>query len=106
MTATWFVTWDRFRQRHGLTWKQDFGCCSTCRKSATNNSRREGKEMSTVPKRATLDDLYRTPGKAELIGGRIVEQMTTGIRPNEVAGNIYADLRGYVAQHKRGKAFT
>jgi Uma2 family endonuclease len=62
--------------------------------------------MSTVPKRETLDDLYRTPGKAELIGGRIVEQMATGIRPNEVAGNIYTDLRGYAARNKRGKAFT
>jgi Uma2 family endonuclease len=62
--------------------------------------------MSTVPHRATRDDLYRTPGKAELIGGRIVEQMPTGIRPNEVAGNIYASLRVFTAQLKRGKAFT
>ena len=62
--------------------------------------------MSTMPKRATLEDLYRTPGKAELIGGRIVEQMATGIRPNEIAGNIYASLRVYVSQRKRGKTFT
>jgi Uma2 family endonuclease len=62
--------------------------------------------MSTIPHRATLDDLYRTPGKAELIGGRIVEQMATGIRPNEIAGNIYIDLRSYAGQRKRGKAFT
>ena len=27
---------------------------------------------------ATLEDLYRYPGKAELIGGRIVPQMATG----------------------------
>jgi Uma2 family endonuclease len=53
-----------------------------------------------------LDDLYRTPGKAELIGGRIVEQMATGIRPNEIAGNIYTSLRLFGAQRKRGKAFT
>jgi Uma2 family endonuclease len=62
--------------------------------------------MSTIPHRATLDDLYRTSGKAELIGGRIVEQMATGIRPNEIAGNVYTSLRIYAAQKKRGKAFT
>lgn len=62
--------------------------------------------MSAVTQRATLDDLYRTPGKAELIGGRIVELMATGIRPNEVAANIYVGLRGHAAQTKRGKAFT
>lgn len=62
--------------------------------------------MSAVSQQATLDDLYRTPGKAELIGGRIVELMATGIRPNEVAANIYVSLRSHVAQTKRGKAFT
>jgi Uma2 family endonuclease len=62
--------------------------------------------MSTVSQRATLDDLYRTEGKAELIGGRIVYHMATGIRPNEVAGNIYVSLRAYVKQTGRGRAFT
>jgi hypothetical protein len=33
-------------------------------------------------KRATLDDLYRTEGKAELIGGRIVPLMPTGHTPS------------------------
>jgi hypothetical protein len=28
--------------------------------------------------RATLDDLYNTPEKAELIGGRIIKYMATG----------------------------
>ena len=48
----------------------------------------EETRMATV-QRATLDNLYRTPGKAELIGGRIVEYMATGVRPSEVASNIY-----------------
>jgi Uma2 family endonuclease len=61
--------------------------------------------MSTVT-RATLDDLYRTEGKAELIGGRIVQYMATGVRPNEVAANIYVSLRAYVRQTRRGRAFT
>jgi Uma2 family endonuclease len=56
--------------------------------------------------RATLDDLYRTEGKAELIGGRIVHLMATGVRPNEVAANIYVSLRVYVGRTKRGRAFT
>lgn len=61
--------------------------------------------MATVTQRATLDDLYRTEGKAELIGGRIVEYMASGVRPNEVAANTYVSLRAY-AKTKKGKAFT
>src|SRR5262249_31134341 len=63
------------------------------------------KSMSTATRRATLDDLYRVPGKAELIGGRIVELLPTGIRPSEVAGNIYVSLRGHAKRIKRGCAF-
>ena len=61
--------------------------------------------MATV-QRATLDDLYRTPGKAELIGGRIVEYMATGMRPSEVASNIFVSLRNHARQTKRGKCFN
>ncbi len=46
--------------------------------------------MSSGPQvAATLDDLYRVEGKAELIGGRIVPIMPTGHRPNLVAGRIF-----------------
>jgi Uma2 family endonuclease len=61
--------------------------------------------MSPVT-RATLDDLYRTEGKAELIGGRIVEYMATGIKPSQCAGNIYASLREHVKKSGRGLAST
>ncbi len=61
--------------------------------------------MSTIS-RATLDDLYRTEGKAELIGGRIVTFMSTGIRPSEIASNIYISLRAYAKQTGRGRAFN
>src|SRR4051794_15625652 len=61
--------------------------------------------MATIP-RATLDDLYRTEGKAELIGGRIVQYMATGIRPSEVASNIFVSLRQYARQTGRGRAFN
>jgi Uma2 family endonuclease len=53
--------------------------------------------MATAPETAaTLDDLYRVEGKAELIGGRIVPIMPTGRRPNLVAGRIYRSLAGHV----------
>ncbi len=56
--------------------------------------------------RATLADLYREPGKAELIGGRIVRYMATGIKPNRVAGRIYRSLDDHAEKVKRGLAFT
>lgn len=63
--------------------------------------------MSTVHQaRATLDDLYRTPEKAELIGGRIVRFMATGFRPNRVAGRIYRSLDDYADRVRRGVACT
>jgi hypothetical protein len=62
--------------------------------------------MANVDQRATLDDLYLTPGKAELIGGRIVEFMPTGRKPNRVAGHIYRSLDDYATQMKKGEAFT
>jgi Uma2 family endonuclease len=61
--------------------------------------------MATVNQpRATRDDLMRTEGKAELIGGTVVRYMATGVRPNEVASNIYVSLRAYAKQHG-GRAF-
>lgn len=56
--------------------------------------------------RASLDDLYRTEGKAELIGGRIVPLMSTGIRPSEIASNIYVSLRAHARATGRGRAFN
>ena len=45
--------------------------------------------MSTAtPTRATIDDLMRVDGKAELIGGRVVKFMGTGYLPNRVALRI------------------
>jgi Uma2 family endonuclease len=63
--------------------------------------------MATVaPTRATLDDLYRTPEKAELIGGRIVPLMSTGRKPNRVAFRIVRSLDDYASQIGVGEAFT
>ena len=55
--------------------------------------------------RATLDDLMRTEGKAELIGGRIVQHMPTGRIPNRVAARIFRSLDDY-AEANGGEAFT
>lgn len=41
-----------------------------------------------APPRATLDDLARHPGKAELVGGEVVPIMPTGHRPSIVALRI------------------
>lgn len=63
--------------------------------------------MATIqPVRATLDDLYRTEGKAELIGGRLVRLMPTGRKPNRIAGRIFRSLDEYAEQHGGGEAYT
>ena len=50
--------------------------------------------MATVEKRATIDDLLRVEGKAELINGRIVHLMVTGFRPGEIGGDGGPTFRG------------
>jgi Uma2 family endonuclease len=50
--------------------------------------------------RATLEDLYRVDGKAELIGGRIIRMTPSGYLPSQVAGEIYISLRAYAKKHK------
>ena len=56
--------------------------------------------------RETLDDLYRTPGKAELIGGRIKHLMATGRKPNRVASRIFRSLDDHATQARVGEAYT
>lgn len=49
--------------------------------------------MSAVlPANATLDDLAREHGKAELIGGRLVPLMPTGFHPGRIGGRIFRSL--------------
>jgi len=59
--------------------------------------------MATATTRATLDDLYRVEGKAELIGGRIV-RMASGHLPGQVAENIFVDLRVFTKSIGKGVA--
>lgn len=63
--------------------------------------------MASAPQTtATLDDLFRWEGKAELIGGRIVPIMPTGRRPNLIAGRIFRSLAEYADVPGRGEAYT
>ena len=56
--------------------------------------------------KATLDDLYRTAEKAELIGGRIVTFVATGRKPNRVAFRICQSLDGHAVQIGAGETYT
>jgi Uma2 family endonuclease len=53
---------------------------------------------------ATIEDLYRVPGKAELVGGEIVMMSPTGGLPGYAGGEIHASLREYARRTKRGYA--
>jgi Uma2 family endonuclease len=55
--------------------------------------------------RATLDDLYREEGKAELIGGGIVRFAAAGHWPSVVASEIAVNLRTYAKACGRGVAY-
>jgi Uma2 family endonuclease len=55
---------------------------------------------------ATLDDLYREEGKAELINARIVPLMATGRRPSRVACRIFRSLDDHAEATGRGEAYT
>jgi Uma2 family endonuclease len=59
---------------------------------------------SVASTRATLDDLYKVEGKAELIGGRIHTFMANGYLPGAVALEIVLSLRAYARASKRGFA--
>lgn len=60
---------------------------------------------SATKPRATLDDLARVEGKAELIAGRIVRFMPSGDAPTEIAFEIAVRLREYARQRGVGAAY-
>jgi Uma2 family endonuclease len=61
--------------------------------------------MSTKIK-ATLDDLYKTSGKAELVNGEIVQMSLTGGLPNYAALEITFSLRQYARRTGTGHAVS
>ncbi len=60
----------------------------------------------TLKIRATIEDLYREPGKAELVNGKIVRMSPTGEWPGYAGDEIYASLREYARRTKSGRAFA
>lgn len=61
--------------------------------------------MATAPEvRLTVADLYKVEGKAELIGGRIVEYMPTGFTPGRVGFQITRSLDDHAMTAGVGKA--
>jgi Uma2 family endonuclease len=52
-----------------------------------------------------FQDLYREEGKAELIGGRIVRFIASGVAPSKVAFRIAMSLEAFAQQTGRGEAF-
>jgi Uma2 family endonuclease len=61
---------------------------------------------SATPRAATLDDLYRVEGKAELIEGRIVRLPPVGWKPGRVIGRIVRGLDDFATTTGIGEAFT
>jgi Uma2 family endonuclease len=51
--------------------------------------------MTTLKREATIDDLYRVDGKAELVNGEIVHMSPTGRRPGYAGDEIFVSLRNY-----------
>jgi Uma2 family endonuclease len=60
--------------------------------------------MSTTTRPATIEDLYKVEGKAELVNGEIVLMSPTGRRPGYAADAILASLWQYARQHRSGIA--
>ncbi len=54
--------------------------------------------------RATIEDLYKVDGKAELVNGEIIEFMATGYEPGYAGDEIYVALRNYVRRIGIGRA--
>lgn len=53
---------------------------------------------------ATIEDLYKVPGKAEIVNGEIVHMSPTGDAPNYAAMQITFSLHQYCRQTRKGRA--
>ena len=51
---------------------------------------------------ATIEDLYKVEGKAELVNGEIILMSPTGYWPHFAADEIFSSLREYNRRHKLG----
>ena len=62
--------------------------------------------MSAPARRATIADLYRTEGKAELIEGRIISYPPHGMASGEAKGNIFYSLYVHAEKIGEGEAYS
>jgi len=62
--------------------------------------------VAVAAPRATLADLARVDGKAELVGGRLVLISPNGHLPSVVAGRVFLSLADYTDKTGRGIAST
>ena len=59
----------------------------------------------SIKTRATIEDLYKVEGKAELVNGEIVCMSPTGGKPSRASLEIAMSLRTHERQHGGGYAF-
>jgi len=67
--------------------------------------------MATVPRsrsarKATVRDLHRVEGRAELINGRIVRMSSTGYRHGQIAQRTLLSVHMYAQATRKGKVYT
>ena len=60
----------------------------------------------SITTRATIDDLSKVEGKAELVHGEIVHMPPTGDDPGYAGDEIYVSLREYAKRTQQGRAFA
>ena len=71
---------------------------------ARRHNPRTGRPSRQTCPEATIEDLYRVPGKAELVDGKILHMAPTGGIPGYAGDEIYASLREYARRTRRGYA--
>jgi Uma2 family endonuclease len=59
----------------------------------------------SIKTRATIDDLYKVEGKAELVNGEIVAMPPAGDEPGAASVEIVVRLYDYVRQTRRGRVY-
>ena len=62
--------------------------------------------IAPLGREATLEDLYRVEGKAELVDGRLVLMAPTSDDHNTAAGNIFYSLKSYQRAQGGGRPYT
>jgi len=55
--------------------------------------------------RATIEDLYKVEGKAELVSGAFVHMPPAGDAPNAASVEVVVSLRDYARRMGRGRAY-